>query len=152
MCQKLEGDDAGLLQSLVELAKSRAIEVTFDPCSGGGFCRFNAENKPILININPANSTLHQAKTITHELGHALLHNYSEYEEHRGDHELGAESVAFVVLSYLNLDTSGYSFGYISHWQKAAGKDLEGTLAQLNKSAAAIHSASSTIINWLGNV
>lgn len=152
VCQKLEGDDAGLLKSLIKLAQTKEIEVTFNPCAGGGFCRYDDDDKPILININPANSTLHQSKTMSHELGHALLHKYSEYQEHRGDHELEAESVAFVVLSYLNLDTSGYSFGYVAHWQKAAGKDLEGTLAQLSKSAAAIHSASSTILEWLENV
>ncbi len=45
------------------------------------------------------------------ELAHVLLHNTTEYNQHRGDKELEAQATAYVVLSYFGLDSSDYSFG-----------------------------------------
>ncbi len=128
---RLDGDDEGLLGSLMGLAKEKDIKVTFEVDVANGFCKFNSNNKPYLININPDLSPKHQAKTMSHELAHAILHNPDEYREHRGDNELEAESTAYVVMSHFGFDTSDYSFGYVASWQKSAGKDLEGTLDQL---------------------
>jgi len=87
---------------------------------------------------------------MAHELAHAILHTPEEYLLHRGDFELEAESVAYVVLNHFGLDSSNYSFGYISHWQKEAQKDLEETLDQLKASAVNIQRASKEIIDFVG--
>ncbi len=141
-------DAQTLLKSLMGLAQAKNIAVDFKLCPGRGFCQYHGGN-PVLININPEASPTHQAKTMSHELGHAILHSTDDYQAHRGDKELEAESTAYVVMSHFGFDTSDYSFGYVASWQKAAGKDLEGTLDQLSKSASAIHAASKEIIDFL---
>ena len=61
-----------------------------------------------------------KAKTLTHEIAHAMLHcvDGPEEEADRRTREVQAESVAYTVLSYLGLDTSDYSFGYVAGWSK----------------------------------
>ena len=141
-------DAKALLKSLMGLAQAKNITVTFKLCQGRGFCQYHG-GKPVLININPEASPTHQAKTMSHELGHAILHSTDDYQAHRGDKELEAESTAYVVMSHFGFDTGDYSFGYVASWQKSAGKDLDGTLDQLSKSASAIHSASKEIIDFV---
>ena len=60
-------------------------------------------------------------KTLIHELAHVLLHQESAMSV-RAVAEVEAESVAFVVCSALNLDTSNYSFAYVARW---GGGDTE---------------------------
>lgn len=69
---------------------------------------------------------LQKIKTTIHELSHYLLHDKvigEDQEATRNEREVCAESVAFTVCSYLGLDTSDYSFGYIGGWSK--GKELK---------------------------
>ena len=145
----LVGDDKGLLNSLIKLAYSRDISVTFEHCDSQGFYRFDKDNKLHLININPEYSSLQMAHSMSHELAHYLLHDPRESQAPVGVRELEAESVAYVVLDYLGLDCSDYSFEYIAHWQHTENRNKDETIAQLNKSAGAILKASSTIINFL---
>jgi hypothetical protein len=58
-------------------------------------------------------------KTLIHELTHAQLHANSTAEfgsQAYGQHEFEAESVAYVVADHLGIDSSEYSFGYLSAW------------------------------------
>lgn len=147
VCQSLQGDDQGLFDSLQVFATSKGIPVNITAIAANGICRYS-QGKPIEIAINDNLTPLHKAKTLAHELAHALLHNPKEYGEHRGDMELEAESTAYVVLSHFGLDSAAYSLGYVAHWQKAAGEDLEGTLEQIKASAQVIHQASQEVIDW----
>ena len=147
----LVGDDKGLLNSLIKLAYSRDISVTFEHCDSQGFYRFDKDNKLHLININPDYSSLQMAHTMSHELAHYLLHDPRESLKHLAVRELEAESVAYVVLDYFGLDCSDYSFEYIAHWQYSEGANKDSALIQLKKSAEAILKASDTIINFLNH-
>lgn len=51
--------------------------------------------------------------------------------------EVQAESVAFVVSSWLGLDTGDYSFGYVAGWSE--GKDLSELRASLDEIRGAAH-------------
>jgi len=67
-----------------------------------------------------------QAKTLSHELGHALLHSPRDHATstepaaaptmHRGIAEVEAESVALLVGAAHGLDTSSYTIPYVSTW------------------------------------
>lgn len=59
---------------------------------------------------------LQAMKTLLHESGHVLLGH--EPEGDKSSNETEAESVAFIVANYFGLDTSVYSFGYISGYLK----------------------------------
>ncbi|MNS16926.1 hypothetical protein D3C72_485890 [compost metagenome] len=57
-------------------------------------------------------------KTLAHEIAHSILHQEIEvYRAHRGDCELEAESIAFVVLYHFGIDAGDYTFGYVTGWQ-----------------------------------
>ena len=92
------------------------------------------------IAIRGSNAPLQRAKTIAHELGHALLHR-SERDRSRA--EIEAESVAFVVLGALGADTAPYSAGYVASWLGEDG-DLA---AAITRSCEAIQRASAQIIS-----
>lgn len=142
---RLEGDDNGLLAALKEFATGKGFKVVEkDLGECNGYCTFAA---PITIALNPNRSPLQQAKTLVHELGHALLHCGENYTGHdaKSAMELEAESVAFVVLQYFGVDSGDYSFGYISHWV-ATGDDIEPVIAQLKESGAKIQKAANEII------
>ncbi len=62
---------------------------------------------------------LYVFKTLAHELAHELANELANAILHEGEAnralaELEAESVAFVVCGALGIDTSEYSFGYVS--------------------------------------
>jgi len=103
------------------------------------------------IRVRPDLAPAQRIKTLAHELGHAVLHRggIGPSKEVR---ELEAESVAFAVCEGLGIDSSGYSFGYVSSWtgadaanlikasgeliQKAAGAILEGAAGAALRVAA----------------
>ena len=105
-----------------------------------GVCRFGTHE----IGIDPKLSSLHHAKTLAHEIAHSILHGPAQYTEHRGDKELEAESVAFIVLDYFGLDSGDHSFAYVASWQ--ADKDA---LAQLQQVGQRIQGAAKQIIDAL---
>ncbi len=111
----LLGCDLGLFEGLRQFSQQRGWSVKVEDLGGpNGVCRFRTHE----IVIDPKLSPLHRAKTLAHEIAHSLLHDPSQYREHRGDMELEAESTAFVVLDYFGLDSGDYSFGYVAHWQQ----------------------------------
>ncbi len=62
---------------------------------------------------------LQMLKTMVHEIAHASLgHGGKEDKWDRQTKEVQAESVAYWVTQMIGLDTSEYSFGYISGWSK----------------------------------
>jgi N-terminal domain of anti-restriction factor ArdC/IrrE N-terminal-like domain len=146
----LEGDDQGLLQALKEFASNKGFWVLAeDMGETNGTCSYRS---PITITLNPNRSLLQQAKTLAHELGHALLHCGENYTGHdaKSAMELEAESVAFIVLQHFGLDSGDYSFGYISHWA-ATGDDVEPVIAQLKQSGVSIQKAVNEIITGIND-
>jgi hypothetical protein len=147
---RLEGDDHGVLNALKEFATSKGFRVIEEEMGEtNGSC---SHRSPITITLNHNRSLLQQAKTLAHELGHALLHCGENYTGHdaKSSMELEAESVAFVVLHHFGLDSGDYSFGYISHWA-ATGADMEPVIAQLKESGARIQKATNEIISAMAS-
>ncbi len=145
---RLEGDDHGVLDALKEFAASKGFEVVEeDMGETNGSCSYRS---PIRITLNSNRSLLQQAKTLAHELGHALLHCGENYTGHdaKSAMELEAESVAFIVLQHFGVDSGDYSFGYISHWV-ASGDDMEPVIAQLKQSGVRIQKATNEIISTI---
>lgn len=143
ICSPIQGDDAGLFDALTDFAHAQGFTTQFDSAGPNGVCHFAPGG--IEITINPLLSPLHQAKTMAHELGHALLHSAQQYREHNDSSvlELEAESVAFVVLNCMGLDSGDYSFAYVSDW--ADGTDE--AIAQLKESGSRIQKAAKDIIS-----
>lgn len=69
------------------------------------------------VALNPRNTQLQNVKTLIHELAHAKLHTMETIDKYTtNEKEFQAEMSAYVVCSYFGLDTSEYSFRYISSW------------------------------------
>ena len=71
--------------------------------------------------------------TLIHEIAHSILHE----DEHnsRNQAEVEAESVAFVVSTFLGLDTSDYSFPYIVGWEENDESLLRHSLKRIRDAA-----------------
>ena len=76
------------------------------------------------IRIKSGLSQAHTIKTLIHEVTHEKIHGDKDnayIKDHKEQMEVEAEGTAYVVSSYFGLDTSDYSFGYVTGW--AAGKE-----------------------------
>lgn len=89
------------------------------------------------IVIRNTDGGLEQLSTLVHEAAHALLHeSTAEYVQHRGRAEVEAESVAFVVMTALGVDTSASSLPYVAGWCETAEHDvLQATAATVLRTA-----------------
>jgi antirestriction protein ArdC len=97
------------------------------------------------VRIRPDLGPLQALKTLLHERAHLSLghtDDLTSYRSHRGDAEIEAESVAFVVAGSWGLDTSAYSVGYVAHW-------AEGDLDKITKTAERVVSAAHDTIERL---
>lgn len=74
-------------------------------------------------------------KTTLHELGHVILHDPKggTRPDCRGEIEVEAESVAYVVASVLGIDTGSYSFGYVAGWADGTGRDASKVVADTGR-------------------
>ena len=139
--QILEGEDPGRLEDrLVAVAEELGLSVERSALAAGvnGELRWSSAT----IVLAPENPAVQRIKTLAHELGHALLHRH---EPDRARAEIEAESVAYVVLANLGLDSSPYSAGYLSSWIGNEGDVREA----IRRSCTAISTASQRILEIL---
>ena len=126
------------------LRKISPAPIRFDSVGGGANGYYDLANREIVVK-----DTLPQAqkiKTAVHEVAHSILHDKIDgldLEATKREMEVSAESVAFVVCSWLGLDTSEYSFGYVGGW--SAGKELKELQQKMEK----IRTTASMIISGI---
>lgn len=143
ICEELSGDiDDGLLERIIGLSP---VPVKYKEISGEANGYYSHEG---YIVLKKGMSGVQTAKTAIHEIAHAILHNKDTGEEKGADRdtkEVQAESTAYTVCSYLGIDTSDYSFGYVAGWSR--GKDVK----QLQESLEVIRKTASGMIQALEN-
>lgn len=111
VCQRLQGNAPyEAFGQLAQVAHKLGYSVDRERLGGtNGDCNFGLRR----IRVNSEVSDAQAVKTLAHELAHAALH---ENVMDRPSAELEAESVAYIVTSELRLDSSGYTFGYVTVW------------------------------------
>ena len=107
------------------------VPVEFRPASAAKGCFNHLERK---IYVNEGMSQVQTLKTLIHETAHALLHDSSVLDDEipkkdRHTKEVEAESIAYVVCQHFGIDTSDYSFPYVTGWSR--GKELPELKASL---------------------
>jgi hypothetical protein len=141
---KLEGlAPEGVFVKLTEFAQGIGFRVERPESldSGANGDTTHSEGR---IRVVSTNSEAQQAKTLAHEIGHALLHDpgvEATNELARGLKELEAESTAYVICTALGMDTSDYSFGYVAGWAGGAPEAIQGIKAstrRIQKAATAV--------------
>ena len=70
------------------------------------------------IEINNSLDDMAKFKTLIHEIAHSLYDNDPEQKTPREEKEVRAESIAYTVLYAFGIDSSCYSFGYVTSWSK----------------------------------
>lgn len=128
-------DYSNLISCLTSISPVPVEFKSFKKSANGYFNK--TENK---IVVKDTLSELQSVKTLVHEIAHSLLHSdnpeIENEEKNREWKEFEAESVAFIVCKYLNLDTGEYSFPYILSWSKNQFQEfLKEDLPTIQKTA-----------------
>jgi len=127
----LDGGDVAAADAAFERLRefserSLNVPVTIEPITNGAAGYISRLERKIVVgdHLPP----VQRAKTLAHEIAHAVLHLDSKDSHERPVMEVEAESTAFVVLDALGFDTSAYSFGYVAGWADA-GQDAAAAAA-----------------------
>ena len=106
---------------------------------------FNSQEQ--CIYVNEGMSQVQTMKTLIHETAHAKLHTQPIKAaavmgvpvKDRSTREVEAESIAYVVCQHFGIDTSDYSFAYVTSWSKNRElPELKASLDCISATAAEI--------------
>ena len=141
----------GMIAGLQYQAEALGFTVARVTPSTLGEANGDCSHKLKVIRIRDDLSPAQTAKTMAHELGHAMMHeNVDGYRADRGLMEMEAESVAYLVCGSLGLDTTEYSLGYVASWASGGGRiSNQALLKRLKSQTRRIQSTSSQIIKGL---
>lgn len=122
LVNELEGTITDYAQLFEAMAATTDFDIRFEdiPSGAKGYCA------PLdkVIALQTGMSEKQTIKTLIHEITHSHLHSHSTNSQvDRQTMEIEAESTAFVVCSRFGIDTSDYSFGYLTGWSE--GKELD---------------------------
>ena len=132
----------GFDKLMYSLRKASPVPIEFAPMSGLSHGYYHLQDKKIVI--REGMSEQQTIKTCIHEMAHAILHDKDTGKERNLDsrtREVQAESVAYTVCQHFGIDSSSYSFGYITGWSRDKNMD------ELKESMNTIRSTSSEIIS-----
>ncbi|MBR0450865.1 MAG: hypothetical protein IJI78_02635 [Oscillospiraceae bacterium] len=128
---------------LKALHRSSRVAVEYEDIEGGakGYYELDADRIVIQKGMGEAQTV----KTLVHEIAHSFLHDRSSGRNRveKSTKEVEAESVAYAVCSRFGIDTSDYTFPYVSAWSQ--DKDLK----TLKESMERIRDTSSHIIHLI---
>ena len=135
-------DYANLYRALMAIAKENDVSVRFEEMENNKHGYYSVLENQIVLRSNEMNKA-QIIKTFLHEMAHAELHHADNPQKEnltRSTAELQAESVAYVVSSYYGIDTSEYSFNYLSGWSadKETLADLEAQLDIVQQEAKSL--------------
>lgn len=135
-------DYANLYRALMAIAKENDVSVRFEEMENNKHGYYSVPENQIVLRSNEMNKA-QIIKTFLHEMAHAELHHADNSQKEnltRSTAELQAESVAYVVSSYYGIDTSEYSFNYLSGWSadKETLADLEAQLDIVQQEAKSL--------------
>ena len=135
-------DYANLYRALMAIAKENDVSVRFEEMENSRRGYYSVPENQIVLRSNDMNKA-QIIKTFLHEMAHAELHHADNPQKEnltRSTAELQAESVAYVVSSYYGIDTSEYSFNYLSGWSadKETLADLEAQLDIVQQEAKSL--------------
>ena len=108
---------------LKAVEKASDVPINFIGIEGSAKGYFNVANNEISVARGMSESQT--LKTLIHEIAHSVLHNKNNggvFIDTKTK-EVQAESVAFSVCSHFGIDTSEYTFPYVTAW--AGDKDLK---------------------------
>ena len=139
---ELTGTAAGYERMKQAITDISPVPIRFDEVKGGAKGYYSPLNKEIVINTGM--SELQTIKTIVHELAHSMCHDRDTMmakgiKKDRQTKEVEAESVAYTVCQYFGLDTSDYSFAYVTGWSSSKEmKELRSSMEFIRETSAIV--------------
>jgi N-terminal domain of anti-restriction factor ArdC len=124
----------GLWEALAAQVKNAGFDLSTSPMAGpngpDGVTNFLRRTVTVRNDVDEA----HMCTTLGHELAHVLMHDPAGFVDGqtsgcRGDAEVEAESVAYLVASVHGVDADDYTFPYVAGWigRNKASTVLEAT-------------------------
>jgi antirestriction protein ArdC len=146
--RRLEGDaPVHLMDHLVGLTADAGYRLERGPCRpANGYTDYAARVVRLDDDLSPAQA----AKTLAHELGHIRAdheHRFTDYATSmacRGQAEIEAESIAYLVTAQAGLDTTDYSVPYLAGWSGGDVDPLRESMTRVITIARAIAPAAAT--------
>ena len=140
----VDGEElAPFIPSLVGLAEEIGCTVAFAPISGGAHGCYQPSTDRIVV--DDGLSANQRAKTLCHELAHALVRHDRQSDDPALDYageELVAESVAYTCVGALGVSTEDYSIPYLAAWTESSDLEvLERTAGLIDRLARRIEGA-----------
>lgn len=126
---ELDGTVEGYQMMIEALKQASPVRVDFGKIEGRANGYFLPEENRIMIRDDM--SEQQTVKTLIHEMAHAVLHAQNEENRDRQTEEIETEGTAYAVCRHYGIDTSDYSFGYITGW--SLGHDAEFLRASLER-------------------
>ncbi len=113
-------------------------EIIVKPVNNNSKGWFSLDENNIVI--KEGMSDLQTTKTVIHETAHSIVFADEENAKtfNRSQHEIIAESVAYVVCKRFNLDTSDYSFNYVNGWANSNDDEIEKCIDCIAKTSTDI--------------
>ena len=140
----LQGSVQNFSDMILCLTSCADIPIEYQKLKGkANGCYTENDGAPKIV-IDSSLSEIQTIKTLIHEIAHSRLHSSKttgkeEKKKTRDQRELEAESVAFIVCSHFNLDTSDYSFPYILSWSSERFREiLKESMSDIQKTASYI--------------
>jgi hypothetical protein len=141
----LHGDAPDRLwDHLAGLLAADGYRIERGPCHGAnGYTDYTHRIVRVLDDVEPAQA----AKTLAHELGHIRAdheHRFPDYATSRacrGQAEVEAESIAYLVTAQAGLNASDYSVPYLAMWSGGEIDLLRESMTQVINVARAISPA-----------
>lgn len=133
----LEGDSPELRDRFATVARALeadgwTVKVEANSLDANGVTYWDRK----LVSVRPGMSDAQSLKTLVHEWAHATLHaDVDRATVHRGRREVEADSVAFLVLAGIGVDSSSYSFPYVAGWSEGDPKVVVEVAQRVNTAA-----------------
>lgn len=142
---EVESETGGWLGGrLLDVAQKLGLCVLPGSPGDKAYGSFDAATKT--IRLRPGLAADQRAKTLCHEIAHAILNHRGTFDVAQyAEQEAAAEGTAYVVCSRFGLPTDGYSFNYVAGW---AGK-VDG-METVKRVAGAVQRTAAAVIDAIG--
>ncbi|WP_155859437.1 ImmA/IrrE family metallo-endopeptidase [Cellulomonas sp. KRMCY2] len=132
----------GLWDHLAGLVGEDGYRIERGPCRFGanGYTDFTARVVRVRDDVDPSQA----AKTLAHELGHIRAdheHRFTDYATSaacRGQAEVEAESIAYLITAQAGLDSASYSLPYLASWSGGSTDLLIASMARVTSVARTV--------------
>lgn len=143
---KLQGDVKDYDSIMAAIQAACPAPIVFEEIHNGANGYYDLVNDS--IHVDSRLSQAMRIKTSIHEFAHREAHALTtgiDKDANRVEREVTAESVAYTVSSFLGMDTSEYSFGYVAVWSQGKElKELQAKMEVIRKTANSIISSLET--------